>query len=331
MAEMAVFRRANAGIQQAARDVEEASPRGLRGPHMRSLGCMRGLLLPGTHANACSAAPAPLPLALQASALLGPGMPRVDRGVLSRQGGERQQQSSALAYCLGGMFGFPLPNSRTLLTPTCAALLACSARAGMFQVMHTQGRCPLHLLHAALLLPPWVLQGGAAPRLPAAQRVPRPLFAPLPPRPQNILFGGVISDAVQLAAVRRSMEQVKGLLGQVRRCGGVRRSVGPCEPTPGYLLAAPACLHIFLRPPPRRSTPASCGRSRTWRRTSRMRRRCRARRLPSAQSWRLCAATRCRRRWRRRPSSRRRLASTFTPFVNSCIILHHCCIVLSAQ
>lgn len=32
---------------------------------------------------------------------------------------------------------------------------------------------------------------------------------------QNILIGGVISDAIQLAAVRRSIESCKALLSQV--------------------------------------------------------------------------------------------------------------------
>lgn len=35
---------------------------------------------------------------------------------------------------------------------------------------------------------------------------------------QNLLVGGTISSAVQLAAVRRSMDQVRSLLGEVRVC-----------------------------------------------------------------------------------------------------------------
>jgi hypothetical protein len=34
---------------------------------------------------------------------------------------------------------------------------------------------------------------------------------------QNILLGGVVSDVIQMAAVRRSIEQVRALAGQVRR------------------------------------------------------------------------------------------------------------------
>lgn len=35
---------------------------------------------------------------------------------------------------------------------------------------------------------------------------------------QNILLGGVVSDMVQQAAVRRSMEQVKSMVAQVQAC-----------------------------------------------------------------------------------------------------------------
>lgn len=35
---------------------------------------------------------------------------------------------------------------------------------------------------------------------------------------QNILFGGIASDAIQMAAVRRSIEGARSLLAQVQAC-----------------------------------------------------------------------------------------------------------------
>lgn len=120
---------------------------------------------------------------------------------------------------------------------------------------------------------------------------------------QNILIGGVISDAVQLAAVRRSMEQIRGMLAQV--CSGCScRSTGEgfrccaarvatagvvwwlrhapgggaigalwlaCRPGHCATPPASACLHLHQQlgaASACRSRPACPGRNRTWAPTS---------------------------------------------------------------
>lgn len=99
-----MFRRANDGIAKAARDTAEASGRPWAGevvdPRSMEVKRHEGRLCDKCReAGACPTAggshceplsltrvPARLPACPQASALLGPGMPRVDASVLSRWG-----------------------------------------------------------------------------------------------------------------------------------------------------------------------------------------------------------------------------------------------------
>ena len=57
-------------------------------------------------------------------------------------------------------------------------------------------------------------------RNPTCPTPPRPLYRSFfpPLLSQPMLFGGAISDMMQMAQVKRSIELVQGMLGQVRAC-----------------------------------------------------------------------------------------------------------------
>lgn len=106
------------------------------------------------------------------------------------------------------------------------------------------GRCPL--CRVLLLLPRLLLLSTANPPQPLPCSARAGMF-------QNILVGGLVSDAIQLAAVRRSMEQVKALLGQVGVAAlASRPPVGPPllgqrqhPPVPPDTGPAPASTLLF--------------------------------------------------------------------------------------
>ena len=126
-----------------------------------------------------------------------------------------------------------------------------------------------------------------------------------------------MSSVVQLAAVRRSIEQVKSMLREVRAVVMLRlllvvrpsahgamsfgRQASASPPT-GRILNAPCPP---ATPAPDRSRRARPGRSRTWARISSGRPRCAPRWPPSALSWKACAVRSCGRQQRRLGSSPR--------------------------
>ncbi len=247
-----VFRRANDGIAKAARDTAEASGRPGGGGGGGGGSCK----LPpesGSYLRLLQLQPQPLPAALRAG-LCAAGPRHAPGGRISAQ-----QVGHSLCTSAGALMVQPSQQRAWL-----AAVQAC----GGLRHHQAEARDRPHWRAPGLVCRCLAIAPGSpfckfarTPGPPNCREVHLAASTSLPPPApcsaragllQNILIGGVISDAIQLAAVRRSIESCKVLLSQVSP---------PHPPTPPPAFAPSFCAPsnwYVTRTPCQAPMPASC-------------------------------------------------------------------------